>query len=161
MPPCAEGPARNQRGFLLLEALVALAIVGVVAVALLAATGGQLRTADRGSVLLTASALAHDRAVTFRVLDAEALASPPDSLLAGTFPDPFEAFTWEAEIAPVEGEYDLFALRVVVEGRGARYPLDTMLHRAPADIVITPTTFQANPPPPPGPGAGGGGGGGP
>lgn len=136
MPRCAE--PGDRRGFLLLEALVALAIVGIVAVALLAATAGQIRTADRGGVLLAASALAQDRAVSFRLLDHEALRRPPDSLLAGAFAPPFEDFSWEARLTAVEEEYDLFALRIVVEGRGARYPLDTMLHRAPMAQGVTP-----------------------
>jgi len=143
--------ARDRRGILLLEALVALAIVGIVAVALLGATGGQVRAADRGAGLLVASALAQDRATTFRILDHDELRRPPDSLMAGDFTEPFDAFGWTATLEPVEGEYDLFALEVVVEGRGVRFPLQTLLHRAPMaveqEIQITPTTFAAPPPP--------------
>ncbi len=137
-------------GFLLLEALVALAIVGVVAVALLGAVGAQVRSADKGSVLLTASALAQDRAVSFRVLDVEALRRPPDSLVAGVFPPPFDDFRWEAEVEAVDGEDGLFALEVVVLGRGERFPLQTLLHRSEPPLVLPATPLQP---------AGGGGGG--
>ena len=120
---------------------MALALVGLVAVALLATTGGQLRTADKGAVLLTASALAQDRVTAFRVLGWEALDRPPDSLRAGTFPPPFQDFQWEARIEPVQGEHDLFALEVVVEGRGERFPLETLIHRRfmpPEVATVTP-----------------------
>jgi hypothetical protein len=147
--------ACDRRGILLLEALVALAIVGIVAVALLGATGGQVRAADRGTGLLVASALAQDRATIFRILDHADLVRPPDSLMAGAFPEPFEVFEWSATLEPVEDEYDLFALEVVVSGRGVRYPLQTLLHRAPLaveqvaeqEVQLAPTTFA---PPPPG-----------
>ncbi|CAN5691923.1 hypothetical protein BH23GEM11_BH23GEM11_18830 [soil metagenome] len=147
--------ARDRRGILLLEALVALAIVGIVAVALLGATGGQVRAADRGTGMLVASALAQDRATTFRILDHDELRRPPDSLMAGDFPEPLDAFGWAATLEPVEGEYDLFALEVVVEGRGVRFPLQTLLHRAPlaveGEVSATPLTPSLPPPPPPPP----------
>jgi hypothetical protein len=142
--------AGDRRGILLLEALVALAIVGIVAVALLGATGGQVRAADRGAGLLAASALAQDRATTFRILDHDDLVRPPDSLMAGGFPAPFDAFEWSATLEPVEGEYDLFALEVVVTGRGVRYPLQTLLHRAPIAVEQEADTGPSSLPPPPG-----------
>jgi hypothetical protein len=144
--------ARDRRGILLLEALVALAIVGIVAVALLGATGGQVRAADRGAGLLVASALAQDRATTFRILDHNELRRPPDSLMAGDFADPFDAFGWTATLESVEGEYDLFALEVVVEGRGVRFPLQTLLHRTPVAVEEGEQLLQESLPPPPPPG---------
>src|SRR5512145_2218838 len=85
-------------GFLLLEALIGLAIIGLVGIGLLAATAAQVRTADKAAVLLVASALAQDRLVSLQVLDQEALRDPPDSLLAGGFPAPFDEFTWQAQV---------------------------------------------------------------
>jgi hypothetical protein len=119
---------RARAGFVLLEAVVALAVIGLVAVALLATTAAQVRTADKAQLLLTARALAEERLATLRSLDYYGLADVPDSLAAGTFPPPFEAYTWRAEIAPVDGEYDLFTVAVVVEVAQETFPLSTLLH---------------------------------
>lgn len=116
-------------GFVLLEAVIALAIVSIFAVALLATVGGQVRTADRADTLLVARALAEDRQMALELLDRALLEELPDSAAAGVFPDPFTDFTWTAAVAPVEEEYDLFAVEVVVQGRGHVYVLNTMLHR--------------------------------
>jgi type II secretory pathway pseudopilin PulG len=150
---CAHRRAEAEGGFLLLEALIGLAIIGVVAIALLAATGGQIRTSDKAAVLLVAGALAQDRLVSLQVLDQEALQDPPDSLLAGTFPAPFDDFTWAAEVVEAEGEYDLFAVRLQVEGRGEVFPLETLLHRPPVVMAAAGRGGGAA-------GRGGGGGGG-
>jgi len=126
-----EGSARGRGpdGFVLLEAVVALAIIAMAAVALLAATGSQVRTAGKANELLVAQALAEDRLAALRLLDWDEMADPPDSVLAGTFPEPFEAFRWTAEVEEMEDEYDLFGVRVVVFGPGEVYPLRTLVHR--------------------------------
>jgi hypothetical protein len=115
----------------MLEALVGLAIIGMVAISLLAATGSQVRSAAKADVLLTAAALAQDRLVTIELLDNEGCTKPPDSLLAGTFSYPFDEYTWTAELEAVDEEYDLFAVRITVTGRGEVLPLETLLHRPP------------------------------
>jgi type II secretory pathway pseudopilin PulG len=132
--PATAALPRGREGFLLLEALIGLAIMGLVAIALLAATSAQVRTADKASVLLVASALAQDRMASVHLLDHEGLVNPPDSLLAGTFAPPFEDFTWTAEVAESDGEYDLFAVRVEVRGHGEAFPTETLLHR-PAPVL--------------------------
>ena len=117
-----------RRGFVLLEAVVALAIIGLFAVALLAATGAQVRTSSKGAVLLNARALAQDRLMTLRMLDYEALSDVPDSLQAGTFPAPFEGYTWTASVTPVKDEYDLYDIQVLVSFGTEGYPLRSLLH---------------------------------
>ena len=146
-------------GFLLLEALIGLAIIGLVAIGLLAATASQVRTADKASVLLVAGALAQDRLVALQILDQEQLRAPPDSLLAGVFPAPFDEFTWEAEVVEAEEEYDLFAVRLQVHGRGEIYPLETLLHRPPIVVSALPQGGQGRGGQGGGPGALGPGGG--
>jgi type II secretory pathway pseudopilin PulG len=120
---------RNTRGgFVLLEAVVALAIIGLFAVGLLAATGAQVRTSNKGETLLTARALAQDRMTSLRILDYEDLADIPDSLKAGVFPAPFEAYSWSATVSPVKDEYDLFDVLVTVSSGDDAYPLRTLIH---------------------------------
>jgi len=141
-------PSRTE-GFLLLEAVVALAIIGIVAVGVLASTAAQVRTADKASVLAVARSLAEDRATAFRFLGYEELRDPPDSLLGGAFPPPFDEFSWSASVQETEGEYDLFTLDLVMTGRGEVYPIQTLLHR-PRPQIATASALGA--------GAGGAGG---
>lgn len=124
-------------GFLLLEALVGLVILGTVILALLAATASQVRSADKASVLLVAGALAQDRLAALQLQGYDALLRLPDSLAAGRFAPPFDEFSWESRVTRAGDEYELFALEVIVEGRGERLPLETWVHRNP-----TPTSVE-------------------
>ncbi len=121
-------PARRS-GFVLLEAVVALAILGVASIVLLQVRAQQIRVATQARELLTAQALAEDRISAIRMLDYELLADPPDSLMAGAFPPPFEDFSWNASVALMEDEYDLFGVEVEVLGPAERFPLRTLMHR--------------------------------
>jgi len=117
-------------GFVLLEAVVALAILGVASIVLLQVRAQQIRVASQAQELLTAQALAEDRISAIRMLDYILLDDPPDSLVEGVFPPPFEEFTWNAQIELMEDEYDLFGVQVEVLGPAERFPLRTLLHRA-------------------------------
>jgi type II secretory pathway pseudopilin PulG len=119
---------RARGGFVLLEAVVALAIIGVVSIALLETTGTQLRAAGQAKTLLVARTLAEDRIAALQLLDYDGLQDPPDSLLAGTFGPPFEAYTWTSSVETMEDEYDLFGVQVTVEGNGESFPLRTLIH---------------------------------
>lgn len=116
-------------GFVLLEAVVALAILGVASIVLLQVRSQQIRVAVQARELLTEQALAEDRISAFKLLDYELLSDPPDSLMEGVFPPPFEAYAWSAAVELMEDEYDLFGVEVVVEGPAERFPLRTLLHR--------------------------------
>lgn len=118
----------ERNGFVLLEAVVALVIVSLFAIGLLAATSAQVRTSDKGAVLLQARALAEERLMAIRILDYDALNQLPDSLEQGVFPEPFQDFTWTARVAPVKDEYDLFEVEVIVERGDEAFPLNTLLH---------------------------------
>src|SRR5688572_8611263 len=118
----------ERRGFVLLEAVVALAIVALVAIGLLGATAAQVRTADKAVLLLTARSLAEDRMTMLRLLDHDALSNLPDSLAAGAFAAPFDVYGWTARVEPVQDEYELFTAEVVVHVAEQAYVLRTMLH---------------------------------
>lgn len=119
----------RKRGFVLLEAVVAMAILGVASIVLLQVRSQQIRVATQARELLTAQALAEDRLSALRLLDFEVLSDPPDSLMEGRFPAPFDAYVWTAEVELMEDEYDLFGLEVVVQGPAERFPLRTLVHR--------------------------------
>ena len=121
---------RRRDGFVLLEAVVALAIIGVASIVLLQVRAQQIRVATQARELLTAQALAEDRIAALRVLDYDLLADPPDSLMSGEFPPPFEEFSWTSQVELMEDEYDLFGVSVEVLGPGERFPLRTLMHRA-------------------------------
>jgi len=119
----------SRAGFVLLEAVVALVIISLVSLALLQARGQQIRVATQARELLTAQALAEDRLAALRLLDYENLERPPDSILAGAFPAPFEDFFWTTTVEVLEDEYDLFSVDVVVTGPAERFLLGTLVHR--------------------------------
>lgn len=121
---------RRRGGFVLLEAVVALAILGMASIVLLQVRAQQIRVATQARELLTAQALAEDRISAIRMLDYQLLADPPDSLIAGVFPPPFQDFSWNAQISLMEDEYDLFGVEVEVLGPAERFPLRTLMHRA-------------------------------
>jgi hypothetical protein len=112
-----------------MEAVVALAIIGLFSIALLAAVGTQVRTANQGNVLLIERSLAEDRLMSLRMLDYDGLKEIPDSLAAGSFPEPFEDFSWTASASVVADEQDLFNASIVVTGQGYTLPIQAMLHR--------------------------------
>jgi uncharacterized membrane protein YgcG len=118
-----------RNGFVLLEAVVALAILGVASIVLLQVRSQQIRVATQARELLTAQALAEDRVSALRILDFLMLSDPPDSLLDGVFPPPFESYSWTAAVELMDDEHDLFGVEVVVEGPNERFPLRTLLHR--------------------------------
>ena len=114
-------------GFVLLEAVVALAILGVASIVLLQVRSQQIRVAVQARELLTAQALAEDRISALKLLDYEMLEDPPDSLMEGFFPPPFEAFSWTGAVELIKDEYDLFGVEVVVVGPVERFPLRTLV----------------------------------
>ena len=119
----------NAGGFVLLEAVVALAIISLFAIGLLSMVGAQVRGTDRATVLLLERALAEDRLMAAGMLDNEDLNDLPDSLATGTFTEPFEDFTWTLKVTPVEDEYDLFSTDVLISGRGYTLPMQKLIHQ--------------------------------
>jgi prepilin-type N-terminal cleavage/methylation domain-containing protein len=120
---------RPDAGFSLLEAVVALAIVGVAAVAGLGSLGAELRAAERAQRTLEASALAGHHLTRIRVLPPTALTPLPDSLREGRFPPPMNEYAWRAHVRPVRGEADLFDVAVEVVWEGGAFPLHARLYR--------------------------------
>lgn len=89
---------RVRRGFTILEAVVALAIVGIIAVAALATVGGELRSAARSERALEAAALLQDRLAAARLAVRRAPLGLPDSIRTGSFAPPFGAYKWESRL---------------------------------------------------------------
>jgi type II secretory pathway pseudopilin PulG len=126
---------RKRAGFTVLEAAVALAIIGLTAVGVLGAFGADLRGAERSRDLLTATSLAQSQLARLEVSGALERSSLPDSLGAGTFAAPLDRYRWMASSAAVPGEADLYDLRVVVEWADGRFALRSRRYR-PVPLVV-------------------------
>jgi prepilin-type N-terminal cleavage/methylation domain-containing protein len=125
-------PPRANAGFSLLEALVALTIVGSASVAALATFGAELRADDRAGRALVAQALADDRMACLRLAPPGELDPLTDSLRTGRFAEPFAAYRWEAASHAVRGREGLYELNVAVRWDGGDYTETTRLYRPPA-----------------------------
>jgi type II secretory pathway pseudopilin PulG len=119
----------DSTGFTLLEALIAVVIVGLAGVAALETVGAELRTAARARHAHNAAALAEYRLETLRVLSPPELRSVPDSLADGAFAPPLQLYRWTASAREVPGEPGLYDARVVVRWNGGSFPIETRLYR--------------------------------
>lgn len=101
------------RGFSLLEAMLALVMVGGLLCAAFGVAAADLRASRRAADLQIASALAED------LLSRAALA-PATQLrewsagIEGEFDIPMDRFTWRLVVRPIEGEIDLLDLHAEV-----------------------------------------------
>jgi hypothetical protein len=107
---------RSEGGFTLLEAVVAVTIVGLAAVSSLAAFGAELRAGGRAQRALELEALADEALARIRLLPVASLVSLPDSLRSGYFAPPFETYHWMSLVSPVIGEPGLYDVSIVVRG---------------------------------------------
>lgn len=120
---------RAERGFSLIEALIALTIVGLTAVAGLSAFAAQLRAAERTRTALEAQSLAEEQMALLRVLPARAYRPLPDSLRHGRFAPPFERYEWRHAVRSRPELPDLFSASVEILWPEGRYALETRLYR--------------------------------
>ena len=127
-PPRARG---SRPGFTLLEAMIALVILGLAAVAALSAFGTELRAADRARHALEAEALAAERLATVRLLGARELAPLPDSIARGRFAAPFESYHWTTTLRPVLGEPALYSVVTTIAWERGTFAVQTRLYRPP------------------------------
>lgn len=113
---------------MLLEAAVALVIVGLIATAALELYGSQLRAAAREPSLLVATALAQDRLAALRLLDPVRGDRVPDSVASGRFAPPFAAYRWHASLAR-SGIADLYDARVDITWTSGAFTLASRIYR--------------------------------
>ena len=114
----------------MLEAIVALAIIGIVCVGVLGAYAAAIRADVAAADRLPLASLAVER---LAVLDmtAGSLGTLPDSTARGTFAPPYASITWDTEtrrVGQTDGLYD-----VIVHVRDANdvFTLQTRRYRQP------------------------------
>ncbi|MDA1081530.1 MAG: hypothetical protein O2973_07605 [Gemmatimonadetes bacterium] len=125
--------ARSQRkGVSLFEAVAAMAMVGIVAIAALEAVGTEMRTAVRSRRAIEAAALAQTRVDWLDFLNETALRALPDSVKEGTFPEPLNEYSWETTATPVGTQAGVYDVSVTVrwETDGA-FAVHTYVYRRP------------------------------
>ena len=127
-------PRNVRHGFVLLEAVVALLVIGLVSAAALDLVSAHFRAAARQPALLTAAALAQDRMTALQFLPAEELGRLPDSLARGDFPAPFVGYRWSAVTSRAR-DGSLYDLRVDVEWGAGRYTLASVVSASPIQAV--------------------------
>jgi len=122
-------PRRVEHGFTLIEAVVALTIVGIAGVGALEALGAEVRGAERAREAYIVAGLGQDRLAAVTVVSPSDMLHLPDSVARGTFPPPFDGYRWTTSVEPLFGAPDLYAVRIAISGARAEYAIETRLYR--------------------------------
>lgn len=129
-PPIAHR-APPTAGISLLEAVVAIAIVGITSVAALEASAGEMRTAERARRALEVEALATSRLDFMELLNDRELEALPDSVEKGKFAPPLDGYTWKTTAAPISRQAGLYDVRITIDWPTGSYTVKTYLYRTP------------------------------
>ena len=125
---------RARRGVSLLEAVAALAIVGVTSASVLTVAGAGVRTAERARRAHEATALAQETLARISLLDEASLLPLPDSLRVGTFAPPFADYDWDAAVRADASRPGLYTVDVTVQWEGGGQTLTTAVYRRPRRV---------------------------
>jgi type II secretory pathway pseudopilin PulG len=124
--------ARRRGGFSLLEAVAAVAIVGMTAVGALEASGSELRTAARAQRAIESEALATARLDFMNLLYDADLQALPDSVAKGRFDKPLDRYSWTATSTPYSDQAGVYDVHVTISWADGSYTQRTYLYRRPA-----------------------------
>jgi type II secretory pathway pseudopilin PulG len=122
---------RARSGISLFESVAALTIVGLVAISALEAVGAEMRTAERARRALEVEALATQRLDAMELMTDQELQAVPDSIAAGQFDEPLDAYTWTVESAPVAEQPGVYDVALTINWENGSYPIRTKMYRRP------------------------------
>jgi type II secretory pathway pseudopilin PulG len=122
---------RARAGITLLEAVAAVAIVGLTAVSALESVGGDMRTAEKAKRATEAEALATSRLDFMDLLNDRELQALPDTVEKGTFPAPLNEYTWKTTSTPVSEQAGVYDVRITIEWKTGSYAVQTYAYRRP------------------------------
>jgi Tfp pilus assembly protein PilV len=119
----------------MLEAVVALAIIGIVCVGVLGAYAAALRADVTATDRLPLASLAVERMAAVDIASGS-LASLPDSTVHGTFAPPYASITWDTEARRVEQTDGLYDVIVRVRDGNDVFTLQTRRYRPPVATTL-------------------------
>lgn len=127
---------RHERaGFTVLEAAIAVTIIGLAAAGVLSAFAAETRSVMQVRSRLESLALAQDVLERVRLADPQERAPLADSLARGRFAPPFAEYSWTARIEPVTNEAGLHSLTVRVIGAEGDFEIRSLLFEAPQPVL--------------------------
>jgi type II secretory pathway pseudopilin PulG len=130
-PHATNFTRRTRSGISLLEAVVAIAIVGLTSVSALEAVGGDMRTAERARRAIVVEALAGSRLEFMDLLTDRELQALPDSVESGKFPAPLDEYSWKTTAAAVSDQAGVYAVRLTIDWPTGSYVVRTYQYRQP------------------------------
>lgn len=122
---------RRRAGISLLEAVVAIAIVGMTAVSALESVGAGMRAAEKSRRAIEAEALATSRLEFMDFLGDRQLQSLPDSVQSGKWTAPLDEYSWKTTSAPLNDQAGVYDVRITVAWATGSYTLKTYVYRQP------------------------------
>ena len=121
----------SRRGISLLEAVVAIAVVGMTAVSALESVGAGMRTAEKSRRAIEAEALASSRLEFLDLMSDQELQTLPDSVEQGKFPAPLDEYSWKTTSTPVSDLPGVYDVRVSIDWSTGEYVVKTYQYRQP------------------------------
>ena len=122
---------RARVGTSLLEAVAAVAIVGLTAVSALESVGGNMRTAEKAKRATEAEALATSRLDFMDLLNDRELQALPDTVETGKFPPPLDEYSWKTTCTPLSEQAGVYDIGITVHWSTGSYSVHTYAYRRP------------------------------
>jgi len=134
VPIRSSARRRLRAGITLFEAVVAVTIVGMTAVAALEASASEMRTAERARRALEVEALATSRLDFMDLMTDRELQSLPDSVSAGKFDVPLDEYSWTTTSSPLAEQAGVYTVNVTVKWPAGSYTAHTYQYRQPPRV---------------------------